>query len=826
MRHLALLLLLAATVPAFGQTTVPAAPTPAAPVAPTAPATGTARLAGQVLDSLTAQPVPFATVALLPATGTVPLAGAVADEEGRFQLRGLPAGPARLRLSFLGYRAREIAVAPAARTLTELGALPLTPLVRQLAEVTVTGERDLVENRPDRTVYNAEKDPANRGGSAADVLRRVPQLSVDPNGNVQLRGSGSVQVLINGRPSGLVAAGVADAIRQLPAGQIKAVEVITSPSARYDAEGSAGIINLVLRKEAAPGLSGTLGASAGNRSSSLNGTIGYRRGKMGLSGAVGSFGSYGPSAADTRRLDYGPGGELRQQVRSDYVRGSANARLGLDYAFSERSALALNATGTGFLFDLDSDLAFAYAAPTRPDLAQQYQRTLTRQTRTPAADLSATYTRTFAQPRREWSLLALHTLNRSRSTYAFDEQPAAGAPATLREDGRNLARNLETTLQTDYAHPIGPKWLLETGGKTIRRRVRSDFSVARQALPTGEPLPTPSGASGAFDYRQQVWAGYASAMGQLSKQLSTQAGLRLERTDLRGALAGDAAPFVADFTNLLPSLSLSYAPTPSRSLRASYTRRIQRPTLGFLNPYPNLSAPGLVFQGNPTLVPELTDNYELAANTYSAKGTSLSGSVFWRRTGNAIEQVRTAVADNLVRVSYANAARNASLGLSLYASAKPTTRWSLSGGSTAYYQRLRSTGLNARQQGVVYSLNLNTSYQLPHEWSTQLTGFYSSPRLRLQGQERAFYFYSLSLQKQLWARRATFSVIADNPLGATVNLANRFRTPAFEQQEDVLVYVRGLRLSLDYRFGKAPERSARPKRAIRNDDAKPAEASN
>ncbi|AII54359.1 TonB-dependent receptor domain-containing protein [Hymenobacter sp. APR13] len=820
MRYLPFLLLLG-SAPVLAQT--PAA-TPAPAV--TALATGTARLTGQVLDSLTAQPVPFATVAVLPVTGTVPLAGAVADEQGRFQLRGLPAGPARLRLSFLGYRARELAVAPAARTATELGALPLAPLVRQLAEVTVTGERDLVENRPDRTVYNAEKDPANRGGSAADVLRRVPQLSVDPNGNVQLRGSGNVQVLINGRPSGLVAAGVADAIRQLPAGQIKAVEVITSPSARYDAEGSAGIINLVLRKETAPGLNGTLGASAGNRSSSLNGTIGYRRGNIGLSGALGSFGSYGPSAADTRRLDFGPGGELRQQLRSDYVRGSANARLGLDYAFSERSALALNATGTGFLFDLDSDLAYSYAAPTRPDLAQQYQRDLTRRTRTPAADFSATYTRSFAQPRREWSLLALHTLNRSRNTYDFDELPLTGVPATLREAGRNLARNLETTLQTDYAHPLGTKVLLETGGKSIRRRVLSDFTVARQALPSGQALPTPPGTSGAFDYRQLVWAGYSSATVQLHKQLSSQAGLRLEHTDLRGLVAGEAAAFAATFTNLLPSLSLSYAPATSRSLRASYTRRIQRPTLSFLNPYPNLSAPGLVFQGNPTLVPELTDNYELAASTYSAKGTSLSGSLFWRRTGNAIEQVRTAVADDLVRVSYANAARNASVGLSLYVSAKPTSRWSLSGGSTAYYQRLRSAALPARQQGLVYSLNLNTSYQLPREWSTQLTGFYSSPRLRLQGEERAFYFYSLSLQKQLWARRATLSVITDNPLGATVNLANSFRTPEFAQQEDVLVYVRGLRLSLDYRFGKAAGQGARAKRAIRNDDAKPAEAAN
>ncbi|RZK54156.1 MAG: TonB-dependent receptor, partial [Hymenobacter sp.] len=220
---------------------------------------GTGQLLGRVQDAATKKPVEYATVLLLPAEGTAPLASATADEQGRFELKRLPAGSFRLQLSFVGYAplTQPVAVTSAA---TDLGTLSLVAAAQKIGEVTVTGQRPLVETRPDRLVYNAEQDATSTGGTAADVLRKTPLLNVDVDGNVQLRGSSNLRILINNKPSAMLAGNLADALKQIPADQIKAIEVITSPSSKYDAEGSGGVINIVLKKSTLQGTNGNIGA--------------------------------------------------------------------------------------------------------------------------------------------------------------------------------------------------------------------------------------------------------------------------------------------------------------------------------------------------------------------------------------------------------------------------------------------------------------------------------------------------------------------------------------------------------------------------------------
>jgi len=242
---------LAGSLTATAQTTPPAGspPTGVRPAsAPGAPAPrlalpaapkGTGRLTGTVLDAATKKPVQFATVALLPAASDTPIDGTACDERGKFVLKGLAAGSYRVQISFLGYGTRTETVTIADGT-TDLDNVTLASTAQKLNEVTVTGERDVIETKPDRIVYNADRDITNSGGTAADVLRKVPLVNVDPDGNVELRGTSNVRVLINNKPSGIVASSVADAMKQIPADQIKSVEVITTPSAKYDAEGTGG----------------------------------------------------------------------------------------------------------------------------------------------------------------------------------------------------------------------------------------------------------------------------------------------------------------------------------------------------------------------------------------------------------------------------------------------------------------------------------------------------------------------------------------------------------------------------------------------------------
>ena len=316
MKHVTPLLLLSGLLaaPALAQTTPPAGQRPAGPPAagaakpllPTAPK-GTGRLEGVVLDATTKKPVEFATVALLPLSGTTPLDGTVCDEKGRYDLKGLAAGQYRLQVSFLGYTAQMVPVT-VTDGLTNVPAVRLAATTQNLGEVTVTGERAVIETKPDRIVYNADKDITNSGGTAADVLRKVPLLSVDPDGGVQLRGSSNIRVLIDNKPSAIVASSVADALKQIPADQIKSVEVITTPSAKYDAEGTGGIINIILKKNNLQGLNGSVGLAAGTRSSNGNASLNYRKGKIGLTSSLSGFAFYSPNRNDLTRYLKTPAG--------------------------------------------------------------------------------------------------------------------------------------------------------------------------------------------------------------------------------------------------------------------------------------------------------------------------------------------------------------------------------------------------------------------------------------------------------------------------------------------------------------------------------------
>ncbi|MCU0451065.1 MAG: TonB-dependent receptor, partial [Bernardetiaceae bacterium] len=216
--------------------------------------TGRAKITGIVLDSADRQPVAFATVSLLDPQTNKPVSGAVADEKGQFSITKVPAGKFTLSVSFIGYRTSNRSLTSEGKGELALGTVFLNQMVKELDEVTVEGQKELIEERVDRTIYNAEQDATTRGGDAADVLRRVPALTVDLDGNVSLRGNQNIRVLINNKPSTILATSVADALRQIPADQIKSVEVITSPSARYDAEGSAGIINIITKKNTLQGL--------------------------------------------------------------------------------------------------------------------------------------------------------------------------------------------------------------------------------------------------------------------------------------------------------------------------------------------------------------------------------------------------------------------------------------------------------------------------------------------------------------------------------------------------------------------------------------------
>ncbi|HEX8425279.1 TonB-dependent receptor domain-containing protein [Hymenobacter sp.] len=816
----------------------PGAATPAPRLALPETPKGAGRVTGTVLDAATKKPVQFATVALLPATGEKPIDGTAADERGRFVLKGLAPGSYRVQVSFLGY-GNQMANVTVTDGTTDLGNLALTATTQKLGDVTVTGERDIIETKPDRIVYNAEKDITNSGGTAADVLRKVPLVNVDPEGKVELRGTSNVRVLINNKPSSIVSSSVADAIKQIPADQIKSIEVITTPSAKYDAEGTGGIINIILKKNNLEGANGSVGLAAGTRNSNANGSVNYRKGKVGLTSSMSGFAFYSPSRNNLTRYLKNPDGTedkaLEQEGDGNSLGGGGFGRLGLDYDPAKYHNLTLSVQANRFANSGDNRQFNNLILPLQA--ANQFTRDTDRKSSSQSYDASGSYTRTFEDKRREWSLLAQHTRNRNVQDYDLSQYEGRTqiAPISYQEQSDNLSRNLETTLQTDYAHPFSENSLLETGVKAIMRRVSSDYDVY-----DGLDLNYNPARSNLFDYNQDVVSGYGTYGFSATKKLSFKLGARVESTRIRGSFEqrqSENSGVSQNYTNLLPNLSLNYQPQnpkkPGQSVRLAYSRRIQRPQIYYLNPFVNAADTLNISYGNPDLEPELTDSYELNYTTF-IKSSTLNLSAYNRRTGNAIESVRFIDRNGVNRQTFFNIGRNITYGMSVYGSVKPVPKWTLGGNVNVYYVSLESPALSFgdgsintsaySNDGVMYNLNLNSSYKFEKGYSLQFYGGLNSPRVQLQGKQAAWTYYSLGFRKQFLKEKADITLNADNFLTATRNLSTTFDTDQFRQDANYYIYLRSARLAFNYRFGKVTTQPQRQKRSIRNDDTKQGES--
>ena len=305
----------------------------------------TGKITGSIIDSTTREVVEFATIALRRTGSTKDINGTLTDEKGSFKLENVSAGKYTVIISFLGFNTKTITnieLTPK-RPDANIGTVMLAPEGVALSEVTVEDQASLVENRIDKLVYNAEKDASSAGGSAVDVLQKVPMLSVDLDGNVSLRGSQSIRILINGKPSGMFSSNVADALKMIPADQIKSVEVITNPSAKYDGEGTGGIINIITKKKNAQGTSGSINSAIGTRQNNTFLNLGVRKGRFGLAGGCGSFWGWPGSGTNTlQRINYVNG----LSVTTDEAGTNKTSRLGYfgnmnaDYDFNAFNSIS------------------------------------------------------------------------------------------------------------------------------------------------------------------------------------------------------------------------------------------------------------------------------------------------------------------------------------------------------------------------------------------------------------------------------------------------------------------------------------------------------
>jgi outer membrane receptor protein involved in Fe transport len=809
----------------FSQAQGPLAPASGAPASVTPK--GNSKIAGFVSDSVASKAVEFASIALVNTADNKVIDGAVADDKGKFEITGIAPGKYKVLVSFIGFKDKTVNNIEIEKGKdVDLGKIQMVANTKTLDEVTITGEKSMVEEKVDRLVYNAEKDITSKGGDASDLLRKVPMLSVDLDGNVSLRGSSNIRVLINNKPSTIIASNVADALKQIPADMIKSVEVITSPSAKYDAEGSGGIINIITKKNNLQGLTLNVDSGVGNRGTNLGLNGSYRKGKMGFT--LGGFGRAFYNKATS---------ELNQETKSGTdifgTKQSANAKdrglfgqysLGWDYDLGKNQALSAGVRYGTRNFLQKQNLTIDQF--TNQDPASTSQRKVNRKDLSGTVDVNVDYVRTF-KPQQEWSFSTLFSRTNLTNNFDTDILNTGGSIASkLKNVNQNY--NTEFTLQTDYQTPIKKNQLLEFGAKGIFRTVSSDYKYLL-AGESGDFVINPDNPSGSLNYNQNVAATYVSYTLTTKNKYTFKAGTRYEYTGISADMGEKGKVNIPSYGNLVPSINVSKNLTASTTIKAAYNRRIQRPGIQQLNPNVNLANPQSISTGNPSLSPELTDNFELGLST-NIKKTYLNVSVFTRNTNNSITQIRTTV-DTLagaIVTTFENIGKQSAYGMNVFANVYLTSKWTVNGSIDLLQSHMEGQTTNAdglsepvSNSGFNYGGRLMSQISLKNGWGLQAFGFYRGREVQLQGTRTGFYMYSLGFKKDFANKKGSIGFGAENFLTKGVRFTSDLKSPILAQSMQTQLYNRNFKITFSYTIGKmsfdAPKRKTR---SVSNSDVK------
>lgn len=578
-------------------------------------------ITGKVIDANTNQPLEYATI-VLKNTETKTVSGGITDGAGLFNIKSAK-GNYEISIEYISFKTIKLPT----QTLSEdknFGTIKLVEDASNLDEIVVIAEKSTVQIRLDKRIYNVGKDMTVKGGSASDVLDNVPSVDVDVEGNVSLRGSENVRILIDGKPSALVGLSGSDALRQLPSDAIERVEVITSPSARYDAEGTAGILNIILRKGKVTGFNGSLSLNVGNPDQfQIAPNLNYRTKKINLFTNLGYRYRSGPGNS-LSELDYFSNGVLQSSrvEKREFERSSSgfNANVGLEYYLTDNSSL----TGTFFLrdsddkskstnninvFDANNNITFndiRIQDETEDDKTTQY---------------SLNYTNNLND--KGHKLILDFQYSDSKETEIADINDASGL-----ENNITTEQSKNTLLQTDYVLPIGENAQFEAGYRGEFQDLTSDFLV------TPTVIPDPSNS---LEFNQKVNAFYTQ-YGTKFDRVSLLLGLRLEDTDVKVRLLNTNQNFDYNYTELFPTINLGFEQTEDRSYTLGYSRRLSRPRSRSLNPFESRSSQNVIFKGNPGLTPTFTNSFDLGFLQKVGKLT-FNSSIYFQHSTDINERV-------------------------------------------------------------------------------------------------------------------------------------------------------------------------------------------
>lgn len=765
-------------------------------------ADGTGALMGRVADEQTEEAILLANVLVYEAGTEELLTGTTTNERGMFVVKDLPYGNYDVEVSYLGYEdfKQEGIELSAEKRMGRIGQIFMGAGANNLDEIEVTAERAAVEFGLDRKVFNVEQDVASSGGTAEDLLRNIPSVTVDLDGNISLRGSSNVRILINGKPSALTGLDRQGFLQQLAAGTIESIEVLTNPSAKYDPEGMGGIINIIMKQQNKQGFNVQTSINVGtNDKYNGNVNLNYRVGKFNIQSGY----SYNNDSRWFR-------GELYrttmttdtswiqdQQVDGDRTRLSHTFRGGVEYFVASRASISLRGNYSDRSRENISARDNNFLMINEDPLYSSLRREVGDETST-SWELNLDYRQRFREKGRELTMSAQHSEQEELENENFFEDIYA-ADGTFLEMDRQLnpqpQENDVWLFQADYTHPLNENTTMEAGSRVTLRGISIDNQLF-DFDPVVDDFVFLDEFSNFFSYQEDVYAAYGILKGNFADKWKWQAGLRAEQTNTTAELIEPTKEvFPNEYFSLFPSAFLTYEINEQTGVQFNFSRRINRPRFRALNPFIDFGDPLNPRGGNPFLLPEYINSYEVNYLRSSEKG-SITFGAYLREITDMITRISNPDPVTGVNLrTYANLNSGRNYGIEVIGTLRPFDKMQLVLSGNGYRSEVDGNNLESdlNAEGYQISARMQASYTLFKDLGVQLTGFYRSPGVRPQGEMRGFGSVDLGFRKPVLNGKGTITLRASDLFKTRkfsfLTMVEGITSDATYQRESRIVYL-------------------------------------
>ena len=713
----------------------------------------TSSIKGTVVDKVSNKPLESAAVQLFNSADSSLVTGTLTDVNGSFLINDIPEGKYYVRISYIGYTnavAKNVLTGNENRNIN-FGTVKLEISEETTQEIEVVDEAPLMTFEAGKKIYDAKKDLTTQNGNVMDVLKNVPSVEVDNDGNVSLRGSRDVKILIDGKPSALLSNGT-QVLQNIPANIVDKVEVINNPSSKYEAEGVSGIINIVMKQQnQALGYNGNLKVNGGTEDKYNFSTGGsYKKGKLSLNGNYSYWNFSMPGMTNFDRYNYSSiNSRFSDQLLNWKYKGLSHyGSFGIDYDLDKENTLSLVTNIFFYNRDLNSTSSIDFYNANN-ELTNNFVSFNENGREGMNLDGTLTYFKKFKEKGRDFSTFINYS---SRNEYDNTEYKSIVSNSTTDQIRKSNYRFNFLNFQADYIHPFGEKNKLESGLKSEARFINGVYSFRYFDSPSNQWLPAP-GKDNDANYRDVISAAYAEFTGEY-KDFTYKAGLRGEFTIVDFDILRQTQKYNDNYVDLFPSLNLSQKLGIENQVQLSYSRRIKRPNLFFLNPFVDYIDEYTSRSGNPYLKPEYINSFELGY-TRSLKFATLTLSGFYRNSNNPVNFVSFVDTNGVSNSKPENVGKSNTYGLEFIVQGGLAKWWTVNGSVSYFNTNIydNSNLFNFDKTYNAWSARFSTNAAIPDLFDVQFTYFYNGEQLSAQGNIEPMQSMNIALQKSFFDKR-------------------------------------------------------------------------